>query len=233
MDKYVLDAQRAHLVGLLDAIQRCVYSLDASGQKLTWPLSAEFLEKHKKNVEIFESLAAINERFAKLQDTLGAAMRHANLLAGEPSETFLKVLGFYEKAGVLESVASWQLCRTTRSLATHDYETEYAEIADHFNSLQTLISEGAQEVRRPPSSRRSRGFCRSPRVSVGVDKIQGNRHGVESFVPVMARRGVACRDGRKDGSGLPQAYPPPIFRSRVGLGRPSGFAKNGDAIALR
>ena len=139
MDKYVLDAQRAHLVGLLDAIQRCVYSLDASGQKLTWPLSAEFLEKHKKNVEIFESLAAINERFAKLQDTLGAAMRHANLLAGEPSETFLKVLGFYEKAGVLESVASWQLCRTTRSLATHDYETEYAEIADHFNSLQILI----------------------------------------------------------------------------------------------
>lgn len=53
--------------------------------------------------------------------------------------SFLKVLSFYEKTGVLESVASWQLCRTARNLAAHDYDIEYAEIADHFNSLQTLI----------------------------------------------------------------------------------------------
>ena len=138
MDESVLDAERAHLAGLLEAIQRCVYFLDASGRKLAWPLSAEFLTKQKKDVSLFESMAAINERFAKLQDTLGAAMRHANILAGESTDTFLKVLGFYEKAGVLESVASWQLCRTTRNLAAHDYETEYAEIADHFNSLYAL-----------------------------------------------------------------------------------------------
>lgn len=138
IDRSILDAKRAHLAGLLEAIQRCVYFLDASTRKLTWPLSAEFLEQRKKDVGLFEAMAAINERFAKLQDTMSAAMRHASLLAGESGDTFLQVLGFYEKAGVLESVVSWQLCRTARNLAAHDYETEYADIADHFNSLHAL-----------------------------------------------------------------------------------------------
>jgi archaellum component FlaD/FlaE len=60
------------------------------------------------------------------------------MLAGEPTESLLKVLSFYEKIGVLDSVASWQLCRTARNLAAHDYDIEYADIADHFNSLKTL-----------------------------------------------------------------------------------------------
>jgi hypothetical protein len=134
----ILDAEKLHLAELLEAIQRCVYFLDASSRKLTWPLTKERLETQKKDVLLFEAMAAINERFSKLQDTMGAAMRHACILAGEPTDSFLKILSFYEKAGVVESVASWQLCRTARNLAAHDYEIEYAEIADHFNSLQTL-----------------------------------------------------------------------------------------------
>lgn len=138
MNASILEAEKAHLAGLLEAIQRCVYFLDASSQKLTWPLSAELLAVQKKNINLFEAMAAINERFAKLQDILGAAMRHASIFAGESSDSFLKTLSFYEKIGVLESVSSWQLCRTVRNLAAHDYEIEYAEIADHFNSLHTL-----------------------------------------------------------------------------------------------
>ena len=135
MDHSFLQAERDHLAGLLEAIQRCVFFLEASSRKMAWPLTPDFLEEHKKDVELFESLAAINERFAKLQDTLGAAMRHTALLAGEPNDTFLKVLSFFEKVGVLESAMSWQLLRTTRNLAAHGYETEYAEIAAHFNAL--------------------------------------------------------------------------------------------------
>ncbi len=138
LNQSILNAEKLHLAELLEAIQRCVYFLDASSRKLTWPLTKEQLETQKKDVMLFEAMAAINERFAKLQDTLGAAMRHACILAGEPTDSFLKVLSFYEKSGVLESVASWQLCRTARNLAAHDYEIEYAEIADHFNSLKTL-----------------------------------------------------------------------------------------------
>ena len=139
MSRPALEAERAHLAGLLDAIQRCVYFLEASDRKLEWPLTPEFLERNKKEIAPFESLAAVNERFAKLQDSLGAAMRHAVLLSGEPGETFLKVLAFYEKVEVLDSVAAWQLCRTMRNLAAHDYETEYEGIAEHFNSVHDLI----------------------------------------------------------------------------------------------
>ena len=139
MNNAKIEAERAHLSNLLEAIQRCVYFLEASDRKHTWPLMPGDLASHKKDVELFESLAAINERFAKLQDTLGAAMRHAVLLAGEKGDTFLKILAFYEKMGVLDSVVVWQLCRTTRNLAAHDYDTDYAGIAEHFNSLHALI----------------------------------------------------------------------------------------------
>lgn len=134
-----LQAERQHLAGLLEAIQRCVFFLDASVQKIDWPLTKEYLENHMKDVALFESLSSINERFSKLQDTLGAAMRHATILSGEPSETFLKVLSFYEKTAVIDSIESWQICRTTRNLAAHDYGIDYADIAEHFNALRELI----------------------------------------------------------------------------------------------
>ena len=97
MNKSILDAERQYLAGLLEAIQRCVYFLHASDRKIAWPLQADELAVRKKDERLFESLSAINERFAKLQDTLGAAMRHSAMLMSEPTESFLKVLAFYEK----------------------------------------------------------------------------------------------------------------------------------------
>jgi hypothetical protein len=138
MTQDILAAEQQHLASLLEAIQRCVFFLDASDQKIVWPLSEDVLIQKKKDQPLFESLSAINERFAKLQDTLGAAMRHALMLQGEHADTFLKVLMFYEKIGVIDSVSEWQLCRTARNLAAHDYETEYSNIAEHFNMLHEL-----------------------------------------------------------------------------------------------
>jgi hypothetical protein len=96
------------------------------------------LKQRQKDEPLFEALAAFNERFAKRQDTLGAAMRHAALLMGENTSPFLKVLALFAKLGVIETIDSWQLCRTARNLAAHDYETDYALIADHFNELRLL-----------------------------------------------------------------------------------------------
>ncbi|WP_058554086.1 hypothetical protein [Thiohalocapsa sp. ML1] len=135
----VLGAAAEHLAGLLEAVQRCVYFLDASRARLSWPLTGERLAENPKDVALFEALAAVNERFAKLQDTLGAAMRHAAMLAGEPTDTFLRTLVFFEKVGVLDAVAQWQLCRTTRNLAAHEYDIDYDRIAAHFNALDELL----------------------------------------------------------------------------------------------
>lgn len=139
MTEAPLAAERAHLSGLLEAIQRCVFFLDASRNKQRWPLSGETLSARAKDVGLCESLSAINERFGKLQDTLGSAMRHAAFLAGEEHNTFLRTLAFYEKIGVLDSIARWQLALATRNAAAHVYEIDYASIAEHFNALNALI----------------------------------------------------------------------------------------------
>jgi len=80
-------------------------------------------------------LAAINGRFAKLQDTLGVAMRHNLVLSGEQANSFIKVLAIFEKAGVVQSIEAWQIVRAARNLAAHDYETNYNLVAEHFNAL--------------------------------------------------------------------------------------------------
>jgi hypothetical protein len=133
-----LTAEREHLANLLEAVQRCAHFLHASSSKVSWPLNGIGLKQKQKDAALFESLAAFNERFAKLQDTLGAAMRHGALLMSEANTPFLKVLALFEKLAVIESIDSWQMCRTARNLAAHDYETDYALIAEHFNELHTL-----------------------------------------------------------------------------------------------
>lgn len=134
----LLIAQQQHLSGLLEAVQRCVYFLATSDRSIPWPLTGDALTQRQKDNDLFEALAAVNERFSKLQDTLGSAMRHALILLGEQADSFLKVLSIYEKFGVVSSVAAWQSARTARNLAAHDYETDYNLVAEHFNTLHEL-----------------------------------------------------------------------------------------------
>lgn len=140
MSGNALTAEREHLANLLEAVQRCVYFVHASASQVDWPLAGPALKIRQKDEALFGALAAFNERFAKLQDTLGAAMRHSALLMGEPTTPFLKVLALFERLGAIESVASWQLCRAARNLAAHDYQTDYERIAEHFNELHSLVT---------------------------------------------------------------------------------------------
>ena len=133
-----LSAERKYLSSLLEAIQRCVYFLDAASQNVPWPLTEHILKSRKKDNELFEALAAVNERFSKLQDSLGAAMRHSLILSGEQADSFIKVLAIFEKFKVISSIEEWQIARTARNLAAHDYQTSYAVVAEHFNALHAL-----------------------------------------------------------------------------------------------
>jgi len=134
-----LQAQREHLANLLTAIQRSAYFLAAADRRLDWPLDAAELVVRKKDESLYQTLAAFNERYAKLQDVLGATMRHAAFLLGERTDEFLNVLVYFEKRGVVESVEVWQALRLARNQAAHEYETDYAAIADHFNALHDLL----------------------------------------------------------------------------------------------
>lgn len=144
----LLSSEKQHLSNLLEAIQRCVYFLNASDKTLEWPLTRLVLTLRKKDNDLFEALAAINERFAKLQDTLGSAMRHSLLLSGEQADSFLKVLAIFEKTQVIHSIEEWQVARTARNLAAHDYEINYDDVADHFNTLHSLTNSLYHTARR-------------------------------------------------------------------------------------
>ena len=89
-------AEREHLASLLRAVQRCTHFLHAGSSSVVWPLDGATLKLRQKDEVLFQALAAFNERFAKLQDTLGAAMRHSALLMSEPTSTFLRVLALFE-----------------------------------------------------------------------------------------------------------------------------------------
>jgi len=130
---------RKLLAERLAGLHRCGYFLGCSSKKIDWPLSGEFLKSRNKDLSMFECLSAINERFAKLQDILGSAMRQSMILSGAPEESFLRILAFYEKQGVIASVDDWIACRALRNLATHEYATDYDRIAQHFNELRHFI----------------------------------------------------------------------------------------------
>ena len=46
------------------------------------------------------------------------------------------------------AVEEWQVARTARNLAAHDYEISYDDVADHFNTLHTLTHTLYQIARR-------------------------------------------------------------------------------------
>ena len=138
MNTASLQAEREHLANLLEAVQRCTFFLDSSSSSVQWPLAGPALKLKQKDEPLFQALAAFNERFAKLQDTLAAAMRHCALLMGETTAPFLRVLALFVKLQVIDSIESWQVCRTARNMAAHDYETSYSRIAEHFNELHSL-----------------------------------------------------------------------------------------------
>jgi hypothetical protein len=139
MSLSVLEESRGHLADLLEAGQRCAWYLQAGAAKVRWPVTGAELAQRSRDLEFYERLAAINERFGKLQDLLATTMRHLCELSGENTESFLRVASFCHKAGILSSLEDWQTCRSLRNRAAHAYGTDYTETAGHFNAMRTQI----------------------------------------------------------------------------------------------
>ena len=97
------------------------------------------MAERSKDVGFDERLAAINERFGKLQDLLATTMRHFCVLDGERTESFLRIASFCNKAGILESLEAWQTCRNLRNRAAHAYGTDYTDTAGHFNAMHSQM----------------------------------------------------------------------------------------------
>ena len=139
MSLSVIEESRGHLADLLEASQRCAWYLQAGAAKVRWPVTGAELAQRSRDLEFYERLAAIHERFGKLQDLLATTMRHLCELSGENTESFLRVASFCHKAGILSSLEDWQTCRSLRNRAAHAYGTDYTETAGHFNAMRAQI----------------------------------------------------------------------------------------------
>lgn len=79
-------------------------------------------------------------RFTKLQDAVGARLfpALAVLVVGDDEpRPFLDTLNRLEKAGVLESVETWQTLRVLRNSLAHDYPDGFEQCAATLNLLFT------------------------------------------------------------------------------------------------
>lgn len=140
--------EHAYLAEQLTALERCAYFAVLVDGKVNWPLTVEALREHRLDGDWFEPLAALNERFAKLQDVLGSVMRHAAFMLAEPTPTFLHILVYFEKHQVIASVAQWHRVKKMRNQAAHDYDLDPVVTAAHFNQLHAELPELAQSAVR-------------------------------------------------------------------------------------
>jgi hypothetical protein len=70
VNRSILDSEKQHLAELLEAIQRCIYFLDAFSRKLTWPLKADLLETQKKDVDLGFRLALAGHQSMYIPDAV-------------------------------------------------------------------------------------------------------------------------------------------------------------------
>jgi len=72
--------------------------------------------------EIAERIAALNDRFTKLQDQFAGALRHAYSMTGERYRSFLDVVTWAVQHAIIPNPQDWYELRTLRNRLTHDYD---------------------------------------------------------------------------------------------------------------
>ena len=123
----------AQRLGALEKIRR---GLRYTARKIAIPLDST---EHLSDAEL-EVLAALNERFGKLQDTLAASMKQVTVLMAEPADTFGQVLSFMAKIGIVDDITQWQNLRLLRNIGAHEYDIDPIAQAEYFTAIAEAIA---------------------------------------------------------------------------------------------
>lgn len=134
--------QQALLAHQLQVLARLEQGMAYSLNRLPQTLGPNDLQ----NPEIAERIAAINDRFTKLQDQLAGALRHAHAMLGERYRSFADVIAWAVRVGILADTPIWLELRALRNRLTHDYELEapgvlelLQAIRDNADSLSAIL----------------------------------------------------------------------------------------------
>lgn len=84
---------------------------------------------------VAERVAAIVDRFCKLQDQLAGAMRHAHTMLGERQRNFNDVVTWAVSEHILPNETTWLELRSLRNRLTHEYDLA----SDDMPELMALI----------------------------------------------------------------------------------------------
>lgn len=87
---------------------------------------------------VAERVAAIVDRFCKLQDQLAGAMRHAHTMLGERQRNFHDVVTWAVSEDILPNETTWLELRSLRNRLTHEYDLASGDMPE----LMALIRQG-------------------------------------------------------------------------------------------
>lgn len=120
---------------LLDEKIRVLQRLDSQLQWSLDHLPVAMDVSHIGDPTISERIAAIVDRFCKLQDQLAGALRHAHTLLGEKQRSFQDVVTWAVTQRLLPNQDTWLELRSLRNRLTHEYDLE----TDRLPELLALI----------------------------------------------------------------------------------------------
>ncbi|HES75378.1 MAG TPA: hypothetical protein ENO09_00055 [bacterium] len=132
----LLHEQQALLARQLIVLQRLQNGLLYTHQRLPQILDIDDLEQP----ELAERVAALNDRFTKLQDQFAAALRHAHSMTGERYRSFLDVTIWAVQYDIIATPEDWLELRALRNRLTHDYDLDYADVIEIIHTLRTSIA---------------------------------------------------------------------------------------------
>jgi len=132
----LLHEQKALLARQLAVLHRLQNGLLYTHQKLPQTLELGDLE----HPERAERIAALNDRFTKLQDQFAAALRHAHSMTSERYRSFLDVVTWAVRYDIIPTAEDWLELRALRNRLTHDYDLEYDDVLDVIRSLRASIT---------------------------------------------------------------------------------------------
>lgn len=133
----LFEERKALLADRLRAIARLAKRLAWSRNRVGFPLDDDALKAMSE--QRAESLSAFIQRFAKLQDLVGASFRELAILSGYPADDYHSVLNAMEKWGIVDA-DGWRALRVLRNEAAHEYNLAPDAQARIFNALEAATT---------------------------------------------------------------------------------------------
>ncbi len=136
--------QQALLAHQLQVLTRLEQGIAFSLARLPAALDLDELRKP----EIAERVAALNDRFTKLQNQLAGALRHAHAMLGERYRSYADVVAWAVRLSILPDAPTWLELRALRNRLTHDYDLETESALDLIQLIRSSTDGLSGIIRR-------------------------------------------------------------------------------------